>query len=331
MYRLAIGWAVVALVCAPAFGQDRDVLQPDAGALLEATERVALPSLTKDDPDLAQAVSDIDLIKSEAVVEVEPHKSGTDEPSVLQAVSAIDVIESKVVAEVAPHESGFGYVMRQERKLWSGQFAFGLNGAEGNTERFNSRFGYDGKRSGPKNDLTLNMTYAKSTADGEETENKFLSDARNEWKLDETPWNLFVSGSGVYDEFQAWDFRLVTNAGVGYKFIDEETTKLSTRFGSGTSREFGGTDNRFIPEANFAMDAEKKLNDRHSLKAGLEYFPSFFDFGDYRVNSKTSWEILIDPEWKLSLRLGLQDRFQSMPDGGKRNDLDYFAEIVWKY
>jgi putative salt-induced outer membrane protein YdiY len=241
------------------------------------------------------------------------------------------VKESEVVAQVEPSVSGWSIRNYEEFKRWKGEFATGLNGASGNTDRFNSRLGFDGRRTGERSDLQLNMTYAKSTANGEEAENKFLSDARNEWKFQESNWRIYLFVSGIYDEFQAWDYRLVDGGGLAYQFFDNDITSLQVRGGGGTSREFGGTDNRFIPEANIGIDLKHQLNERHAITAGNEYFPSFLSIGDFRVNTKAAWEILIDPEWNLGLKLGIMNRYQSRPEGRLPNDLDYFAELVFKF
>lgn len=228
-------------------------------------------------------------------------------------------------------EPEFFQLAREWRKQWSGEIGAGVNGAAGNTERFNSRLGLDAKRVGPRADLVVSLLYSKGTANGEETEHKFISKLRNEWKLDETPWSLYGFATTTYDEFQNWDLRLVMGTGVGYQFIKTDSTSFQGRVGAGTSREFGGTEDRFIPEGNLGADFSHKLTDRQSLTAGMEYFPNFEEFGDYRVDSQAAWQVVIDPEMNLTLKIGFLDRYQSRPDGAKRNDIDYFAQLGLKF
>lgn len=225
----------------------------------------------------------------------------------------------------------FFELARKWRKAWSGEFNAGVNGAAGNAERFNTRFGLDAKRSGPRANHIVSLLYAKGTANGEETEHKFISKLRDEWKFDESKWSLYTFANTTYDEFQNWDLRLVTGTGFAYQFYDTEVTYLQARAGAGASREFGGTNDKFVPEANLGTDFRYKLTERQSITAGAEYFPSFEDFGDYRLDSQAAWELLIDPDHNLTLKIGFMDRYQSRPEGAKRNDIDYFAQVGLKF
>jgi hypothetical protein len=46
---------------------------------------------------------------------------------------------------------------------------------------------------------------------------------------------------------------------------------------------------------------------------------------------RAAYEILIAPEWGLTLRLGIQDRYDSDPGDAKRNDFDYFSTLLLKF
>jgi len=44
------------------------------------------------------------------------------------------------------------------------------------------------------------------------------------------------------------------------------------------------------------------------------------------------YSILVDPELNMSLRLGVENRYNSNPGGNdKKNDLDYFLALVWAF
>lgn len=251
--------------------------------------------------------------------------------SVATADDEITLAQPLVVPDETIEESEFFELAKRWRKQWSGEVGAGVNGAAGNSERFNTRLGLDAKREGPRANLIVSLLYSKGTANGEETENKFISKLRNEWKLDETPWSVYGFATSTYDEFQNWDLRLVLGSGLGYDFIKNDSTSLQGRLGAGSSREFGGADDRFIPEGNLGADFSHKLTDRQSLNAGSEYFPNFEDFGDYRLDTQASWQVVIDPEMNLTLKIGFMDRYQSRPNGAKRNDIDYFAQLGVKF
>lgn len=253
--------------------------------------------------------------------------------SVVPIPSADDpmVMESEVVGEAEPSLSGFSTRALSEIQLWKGEIAFGLNGAEGNTQRFNSRFGWDSLREGKWTDLKHNMTYAKSNADGAEVENKFLHTTRQEWKLSESKWKPYWSALGTYDVFQTFDYRLIMNAGTAYQFVKNDTHDAQVRIGSGVSKEFGGPDDEWTPEASLGGDWKYKLNERNSLTFGFDYFPAYTDFGDFRADTRGAWEIMVEPRWQLGLRIGFLNRYQSRAGGARNNDIDYFAELVKKF
>lgn len=216
---------------------------------------------------------------------------------------------------------------------WKGTVEFGLNGSSGNTERVNLRAGLGAARKTDKTDTTLNFTYSWARDDGDNTENRARLDARNDWLLgDDTPWRLFAKGSFEFDDFQEWDSRASLFGGVGYEFIDTSETFLLGRVGAGITREFGGEDNDIMPEGLLGLDFRHALTERQQINATAEFLPDLEDIGAYRAIGRASYDILIDPEANLKLKLGVEDRYDSDPgDGFKRNDFDYFALIAWEF
>jgi hypothetical protein len=125
-------------------------------------------------------------------------------------------------------------------------------------------------------------------------------------------------------------------AGPAYEFIKTERTLLLGRLGVGFSKEFGsgeGVDNRIKPELDLGLDFEHKLDDRQKILASIDYFPSLLNFPkDYRVVGKAAYEVLVDPKNNLTLKLGVENRYQSLPgEGKKKNDLLYFATVVYSF
>ena len=108
-------------------------------------------------------------------------------------------MDAQVTGQAEPSLPGFATRSLSEYRKWKGDISFGLNGAAGNTERFNSRFGWDSHREGTWTEFKHNMTYANSTANGETTEDKFIHNSRNEWKLGESKWKPYASVQGLHD------------------------------------------------------------------------------------------------------------------------------------
>ena len=217
------------------------------------------------------------------------------------------------------------------RKPWSGSFELGLDGSGGNSNTFNIRFGFDVKRKTDKHILTLDLDYHKNTNDSVETANRLYFDWRYERPHKATLWTWFVQGTTTYDEFQPWDVRVTESTGMGYHIVKSESATLEARMGGGSSREIGGPEKHFIPELHFGLDAERKFSKRQKVKASVEYFPDVTEFGEFRLVSKADWEVLLDEEKKLSLKLSASDRFKRPNPGGKLNDVDYSLVLLWKF
>ena len=88
-----------------------------------------------------------------------------------------------------------------------------------------------------------------------------------------------------------YGYRLDT--GFGYRLIKNDITSLIGRFGGGTTREIGGPDDKFIPEAVFGLEGEHKISKWQKLCASVEYRPDVTDFADYRCVHKAAWEVLL--------------------------------------
>jgi len=216
-------------------------------------------------------------------------------------------------------------------KIWESSLEFGLNGSTGNSEVFTIRFGAHAKRCVPHDTLTLDLNYSKGSRSGELAEHRALFDARNEWLFKGSPWTPFVKGSLEYDEFRAFDVRVVANGGLGYQIIKNDVTTWIARLGSGISQEIGGPDDDIVPEGLAGMEYEHKFSDRQKISASTEYFPDIGDISDFRATNKAAWELLVDPTWNTSLKLSANHRYDSTPHGLKKNDLDYTLLVMWKY
>jgi putative salt-induced outer membrane protein YdiY len=217
-------------------------------------------------------------------------------------------------------------------KLWDGSFDLGWDGSEGNSETFNFRFGCHVARKQESNILTLGVDYNKSTAQTKPTANHLFFEGRFEWLIHQTRWSWFLHETIEYDEFQSYDVRDTSDAGLGYRLVQNETMTLIGRFGAGFVHEYGGPDNGvYTPEAVFGLQLERQISRRQKLLGLVEYAPGFGDFLNYRIRSQAAWELLLDTERNLSLRIGVLNRYTSQPNGARPNDLDYATVVIWKF
>ena len=115
---------------------------------------------------------------------------------------------------------------------WDHKIDFALNLTDGNTETASLRLGYEGSRIGRRNETTWDAAYFYSENDGNTDQNRATAGINNDFLLgDESPWILFAGLRGDYDQFDNFNYRVILNAGVGYKLIDKDDLKLTLRAG----------------------------------------------------------------------------------------------------
>lgn len=214
---------------------------------------------------------------------------------------------------------------------WSGAMEFGVNGAEGNSQNFNLRYGLGIRHKTQDNIFTFDTQYNLASMDDVRTQNRWFSIARDEWYFRGTQWGFFVDGTFEYDEFRAFDYRVATHAGLTYKFIDNSQTLLKGRAGAGVSREFGGPNDDWTPELLFGMDFDHKFNENTKFFTTADFIPNVTNFSDYRLQIQAGFETMLSKEYNLALKLGIQDLYDSTPEGREPNDLFYFVALIWKF
>lgn len=215
---------------------------------------------------------------------------------------------------------------------WKRTADVGINGAEGNSENNSFRAGFTGERKASDMETKAGINYVYSSTGGEKSTSRGEAFLRNDWLFKDSPWGVFAQGKLEYDEFAAWDWRASFSVGPSYTFIKNDTTLLRGRLGLGGSQTWGDPDEDFRFEAMAGLDVEHKLTERQKVYASVEYYPDLSDFPGYRLDAKAGWELLVDPESNLFLKVGLVDRYDSAPgDGKKKNDFEYFATLSWVF
>ncbi|MCA9174480.1 MAG: DUF481 domain-containing protein [Planctomycetales bacterium] len=248
----------------------------------------------------------------------------------LDEVLQVDATPIKVEADPTPDYSWYQPAYYLDPEIWDGSIEVGINGASGNTDTFSITAGYDLKRETKRWDLSSDLKYFNTSQNSVQTQNYAILNVGAEWKSNNN-WTAFGRSQLQYNEFQKWDLRLVLNSGLGYKLLDDDVSKLKVRFGAGASREFGGIDNKWVPEAVLGANSEQKLSSRQKIVSKFDYFPSWSDLGDYRMVSDLSWQIVLDEETNLSLKVGVVNNVDSTPAPGfKAVDTNYVVLLLWK-
>ncbi|MGP1310192.1 MAG: DUF481 domain-containing protein [Phycisphaerales bacterium] len=215
---------------------------------------------------------------------------------------------------------------------WDFSVEAGLNGSTGNTERVSFRGGLGGERKTDEMETRLGFVYQYAQDDGVATEHRAALDGRNDWLFPESPWRWFAQARFEYDQFQDWNTRLSGFTGPGYELVKNDTTLILLRAGLGGNYRWGGDDEGFTPEALAGIDIEHQISERQKIFFTGEVYPNLEDGGEFRALARGGWEILVDPEMDMTLKLGFEDRYDSNPGPGtKENDLDYFLALVFKF
>ena len=213
---------------------------------------------------------------------------------------------------------------------WEGSFELGINGSEGNAKAFSILAAGGLKRETEQSTWVIDAIYAKTEANNVLTQEYGILTSRYDWNLGDSRWFAWTGFGLEVDQFKAFDYRVRVNGGIGYHFIKNDRTTFKGRFGAGASKEFGGPDVSWTPEAVFGLDLDHKISDKQKISGTVDYYPAWDDFADYRVVTTVGWEILLDEATNLSLKVGATDRYDSTPQGLRPNDIDYYITLLWK-
>lgn len=216
-----------------------------------------------------------------------------------------------------------------EGPVWKGSFAAGANGKSGNSQNIDVNFALKLNRDTEfaTSDLLANYFYASN--DVAKTTDRWFSQFRQEYKFENPKWSWFNQVAVEVDEFKDFDYRIALHTGLAYKVLDEELRKLKLRFGGGASKEVGGPNEDWSPELQFGGDWERQIFDTTKVFVNLDYFPNVSDFADYRINTNTGLDFLLDAKRNINFRIFAQNRYDSTPPpGNKKSDLDYGAALV---
>jgi len=217
--------------------------------------------------------------------------------------------------------------------VWHGGADLGLNGASGNSELFNLRVDLNANRKTADNLFDSSFLYQYGSNAGQLTQNQAFFNARDEILFAGSPWSIFGSTNIEYDEQRAYQFRIGLYAGVGRLLIDDGFHNWRLRAGAGIVREVGrsGTASQWVPEAIFGSDYSYRVDDRQSFVFNVDYYPQIDNWSVYRVRARAAYQILLDPATGTTLKLGIQDRYDSAPANAKANDLTYFATLGFTF
>ena len=139
----------------------------------------------------------------------------------------------------------------------------------------------------------------------------------------------YVNGEVLQDDIAGIDYRFMVGPGLGRYFLMSDSQKLSGEAGVAyiQSKQDGVTDDTVA--LRLAERYEQKVSATSSVWESAEYLPSTKDFSRCLINAEVGAEAAMNA--KLSLRVVVQDKYNSDPAPGKeQNDLAVIAGLTYK-
>ena len=94
----------------------------------------------------------------------------------------------------------------------------------------------------------------------------------------------------------------------------------------------GAQGDEFTFEALLGVEADYKIKDGHSIAFTNYLYPSLEDAADFRNVTTLDYIITIDRDKGMALKLGVANEHDSStPTTSKKNDLTYYASLLWQF
>lgn len=317
-------------------GKTAVVLGLSVAAVASRALAVSMPPIVPED-EAARAMGVVPREAQQAEESVEAPASGAEgEPPPSGASEAVagvpDESPPATPGEATTDEDPRLGLLSRVLTGWSHRVELAASGTEGNARTGNFRGAFSASRSTELTKASLSLTYQYGTRDSSVTQERFVTSGRFDRLMKDSRWRSFLSGSFETDRFRDWDYRLTGGGGFGYQVIKDEKTDLLARGGLSLAQDIGGLDESVRSEAILGLDLTRTISERQKIVGALDFLPTIGEVDQFRVNARLSWEILLDPESRLSLRIGGENRYDTTARAGAlRNDISYYAGIAVEF
>ncbi len=215
---------------------------------------------------------------------------------------------------------------------WKSTLDLGLSGDEGSNRKTNIRAALRSQREVEDNRTRLGASYHLGTDRSRRNRQEVITSLGNDWLMPDSPWFYFAQGQYQFDEFKDWRHRLSGEGGAGYEFINTDKMKLRGRSGPGASYELQGERRGLRPEWVAGVEWEWLPAERHKLTFTNMFVHDLLTMDRYRNKSVAAWTIRLDDEYRINLRLSVENEYDSSPlEDRTYNDLKYFGALQWEF
>ena len=169
-----------------------------------------------------------------------------------------------------------------------------------------------------------------------ESNNKIVA---NRWFANSTTdyyhgakWLTFTKVMDQYDALQNLDYRGTFSAGLGYRFLFDDTRRNITRVGPGVTLEVfhDPSDSRVTADAFGELEMRLPIWKRLKWEQKTTLFPSLTSLEVARAQNNTSLFYAFDERERWSLRVGFLYQYISQPNPGKVPS-DYTTNVSIMY
>ncbi|MCH2135569.1 MAG: DUF481 domain-containing protein [Phycisphaerales bacterium] len=218
----------------------------------------------------------------------------------------------------------------QVPSIWSGSAGFSLNYTNNSTTTLNARLSGALNKKTKAETFNLNGWYLVQTTDGDVTQSKAFVEGSQNWLMSESPWLFFIDGQYQYNRNQSWEHLVMPNAGVGYRFLDDDVYTLTGKAGAGVRWEYAL--HTLDPQLYLRVDGSVNLDQKTTLNGFVQLTPAFDDPGNMQGIVQLNYSHTMDLLAPMSLTVFLQDNFTTKaPEGSESNDLTAGVGLNWDF
>ena len=207
---------------------------------------------------------------------------------------------------------------------WDKDLTVGFSGSEGDTDEADVLASIGLESRTEKRDWQVEGRYELSYSDNDVDDHNARVTALRDQLFPESRWFFFNYAEYDYDDFEAWEHRVSTGLGPGYRIIPEGAFQLTARSGPFFTYEFG--DERDArPEAAFGLFGTWTIREGNTVRLS-DIFLQTLDHGWYRNVSRLEWKIRVAAAHGLSLKFGVENEYDSASEDSK-NNLKYYTAL----
>ena len=273
-------------------------------------------SITIDHPALGSVT-----IQNSQIASIKPSPEDEKEEASTDTLAVAETEDGKIITDEGLFGTGF-------LRDWDRKLSAGVSGASGSSNNANFRADFNTNYKDEEKRWNFSMFYLLASADNELSDNRFTANLLRDWFISDSKWFYFANGGYDYDQFKDWDHRLRLGGGTGYHYIHTDTVELASRHGLNLNYSiFQDSSNDLKLEALIGIDWEWKISEKQTITFNNVIYPALTDLGEYRNVTNFEWKHNLDYYNGLAVKLGFHNEYDTTES--ERNDLKYYASIVW--